>query len=67
MIAKNMSDTKDFSTRDWSPDRRVSINNRNVPVQLRNRFKAWCAENNVTMETALIKLMQAAVEGRVKL
>ena len=41
------------------PDK-VAINVRNVPRSLRSRFKSWCAEQDTTMENAIIELIRQA-------
>ncbi len=40
----------------------VSILAREVPLKLRNNFKAFCATNEVSMSEALIVLMRLAIK-----
>ena len=41
--------------------RKTSVHTRNVPIDLRAQFKAFCARRGYTMERAVIALMRMAV------
>lgn len=43
-------------------DRLVSIHARNVDPDLRRRFKSWCAHKELTMQDAVIMLIEEALE-----
>jgi len=45
----------------------VTINTREVPVNLRNEFKIFCAKQQVSMQDALIAMMEIAVQKNVKI
>lgn len=46
--------------------RSSSVLVRDVKVEDRNRFKAWCAERGLSMNEVLTAFMSAAADGRVK-
>lgn len=43
------------------------VNTRNVPVPVRDMFKAYCARRGYTMEAAVIALMRKAVKDDLSL
>lgn len=43
-------------------ERQVAINARNVPADLRNRFKSFCADREVNMNDAVVALMRFALD-----
>ena len=45
----------------------VALNVRNLPRDLRNRFKAYCARRSLNMQDAIIMLMQMAVGKKIEL
>lgn len=45
----------------------VALNIRNVPQDLRRRFKSLCANEEITMEHAVISLLEKVVDGKVEL
>lgn len=53
-----------MDTRD--DNRKVAVNLRDVPADLRNRFKSWCARNEQTMTGAILAYMQRVVDGPEK-
>ena len=40
----------------------ISLNLRNIPLELRNQFKAVCAAKGKTMTEAIIEFMRREVE-----
>ena len=44
-------------------DRKVALNFRDVPAGLRNRFKGYCSQNEMSMTGAIIKIMEDVVNG----
>lgn len=45
----------------------ITINTREVPVKLRNNFKVYCAKQEVSMQDAVIAMMEIAIEKKVKI
>lgn len=45
----------------------VALNVRNLPRDLRNRFKAYCARRSLNMQDAIIILMRMAVHKKIEL
>ena len=43
----------------------ATMNMRKIPEDIKNNFKAVCAENGITMESGIIRLMQEAIKKRV--
>jgi hypothetical protein len=41
----------------------TSISTRDVPVAIRDQFKAYCARRQYTMQGAMIALMRDAIEN----
>jgi hypothetical protein len=54
------------------PDNRVAdkergaINIRRVPRQTRRDFKRWCMDLNVSMEHALVQMIEQVLAGQLK-
>lgn len=46
------------------PDELVAINLRRVPRTLRSQFKTLCAKEQITMELALLEMLEEAVESQ---
>jgi hypothetical protein len=44
-------------------DRRISLNLRHVPAELRNRFKSFCSQHELTMTGAITQFMEDVVNG----
>lgn len=40
----------------------VNLNARDVPKEIKVKFKMWCIEKNITMQDAIIALIDMAVE-----
>ncbi len=49
---------------DHDPDRKISLNLRDIPADLRNKFKSACSANEQTMREAVMDFMRSVVEGR---
>ncbi len=49
------------------PARTTTLHTRNVPVDLKAHFKAYCARRDYTMEDAVIELLKKAVQNDMKL
>lgn len=47
--------------------RTTSVNTRNVPVDVRSQFKAFCARRGYTMEAAIIALMRKSIREDTRL
>lgn len=45
----------------------TAIHIRGVPVDLRQRFKIYCAQQNISMTEAFIKLLELAIAKELKL
>ena len=43
------------------PDRKVALNLRDIPADLRNRFKSYCSRNELTMTGAIVNFMESRV------
>lgn len=48
-------------------NRTTPMNTREVPIALRDKFKAYCARRGYTMQGAVIALMRMAVNDDMKL
>lgn len=46
-------------------DKQVAINIRTIPDTLRQRFKIWCVGQKVSMQDAVVALIELAVSGGV--
>ena len=44
-------------------EEKVAVNTRGIPASLRSRFKAFCAQNELTMTDAIVALMEHVVDG----
>ena len=42
----------------------ANINVRNIPENIKNQFKAVCAENGISMGVGVIRLLQEAIKKR---
>jgi len=40
----------------------VNLNARDVPKEIKMKFKMWCIENNITMQDAIIALIEMTVD-----
>ena len=50
---------KDFAQVD--KNRKVAVNVRDIPADLRNRFKSYCAKNEMSMSREIIAFMERTV------
>lgn len=47
--------------------RKTTVHTRNVPVDVKFQFKAYCAKRGYTMEQAVIELMKKAIYDDLRL
>lgn len=45
-------------------DRKVALNLRDIPADLRNRFKSVCSRSEKSMTGVIVAFMRRVVEGR---
>lgn len=58
-----MTKTKPHEPTEVDTDRKVALNLRDIPAGLRNRFKAFCGQHELTMTAAVEILMEDVVNG----